>query len=73
MDKASIKGVSVSELEAAIAEVLNRFTNTEWAVTVGAISYPEMNGIDAVLYGNRESLQLSMKAEEVVPSPLDSL
>lgn len=73
MDKASIKSVSACELESAIAEVLNRLTGRRWAVDIGALSFPKDDAVDAVLFGGREHLQLSLTAQEVVPSPLDSL
>jgi len=41
MESTSIKEVSVADLERSLAEVLQKFTNKEWNVSIGEVKHDE--------------------------------
>lgn len=69
MQETSIKNVSTSDLEAAIAETIERLTGKPWSVRIDALVYPKTDGVVAALYGNPEKLTLELSAQVKAEQP----
>lgn len=69
MQKASIKNVSVGDLEAAIAKTIEELAGKPWSVRIDALAYPKTDGVMAALYGNPDKLTLELSACVVAELP----
>lgn len=61
MESTSIKEVSVADLERSLAEVLQKFTNKEWDVSILEVKHDDVDPI--FLTSPMEDFRLSLRAK----------